>query len=150
MAEEGERSFNPSWRVRNGIDLVSVGEVADSVSTWGDRYLKRVFTSAEIQASESAEPGTTLQRLAARFAAKEAAMKALAWPGTAVAWTDFEVIRGPFGVPDLHLHGPAARRAGELGVRSCALSLSHDGDRAVAAVTLLCLSDSPHFSSGTP
>lgn len=138
MARRGGSRRDSPWQVRNGIDLVSVGDVAASVALWGDRYLKRVFTSAEIQASRATDPGSLHQRLAARFAAKEAAMKALAWPGTGVAWTDFEVARGPFGVPDLHLHGPAARRAGELGVRSCALSLSHDGDRAMAVVTLLC------------
>lgn len=127
-----------AWQVRNGIDLVSVDEVADSVAQWGDRYLKRVFTPAEIQVCLAMDPCSAHQRLAARFAAKEAAMKALAWPGTGLAWTDLEVVRGPFGVPDLQLHGPAARRAGELGVRSCALSLTHDGNRAVAVVTLLC------------
>lgn len=149
VAKTKDSGIDFSWQVRNGIDLVSVTEVAHSVGHWGDRYLKKVFTPAEIQASLATDEGSRHQRLAARFAAKEAAMKALAWPGVAVAWTDFEVVRGPFGVPDLRLHGPAARRAGELGVRSCALSLSHDGDRAIAAVTLLCQSPES-LPSGTP
>jgi holo-[acyl-carrier protein] synthase len=125
-------------RIRTGVDLARIDTVAASVHELGDRYLKRIYTAAEIA---YAQAGGALcnQRLAARFAAKEAVIKALSLSDVGVAWTSMEVVRGDHGEPQLRLHGHAALQAQRLGVRSSSLSLSHDGDYAMAVVTLLCL-----------
>ena len=111
-----------------GIDLVDVQRIAASIDAFGDRFLRRVFTEGEIAYARSA-PALTAERLAARFAAKEAAKKALDLEG--VAWRDLEVARSPNGAPHLVLHG-AARAA--AGTKSFALSMSHEGDHATAVV----------------
>jgi holo-[acyl-carrier protein] synthase len=111
-----------------GIDLVDVSRIAASIDAFGDRFLRRVFTEGEIAYARSA-PALTAERLAARFAAKEAAKKALELEG--VAWRDLEVARSPNGAPHLVLHG-AARAA--AGTKSFALSMSHEGDHATAVV----------------
>ena len=107
-----------------GIDLVQVSGITASVETFGEKFLARVFTPDEI-----AYARTRPESLAARFAAKEAAKKALELEG--IAWTDIEVVRKPTGACDLVLHG-AARAA--AGARSLAVSLSHEGDFATAVV----------------
>src|SRR5215813_3034416 len=106
-------------RLALGIDLVRVSRVAASLDAFGDRFLRRVFTEGEIAYARSA-PALTTERLAARFAAKEAAKKALEIEG--VGWRDLEVARSPNGAPYLVLHG-AARVA--AGTKSFALSMSH-------------------------
>lgn len=112
--------------LRVGIDLVRVSRIAESLELFGERFLRRVFTDAEV-AYATAAPALTAERLAARFAAKEAAMKALGLSG--VGFRDIEVRSGEAG-PELCLHGPAARaRGAEL-----AVSLSHEGDFATAIV----------------
>ena len=116
-------------RLRVGIDLVQVSRVAESLDRFGERFLRRLFTDEEIRYSESA-PGLTAMRLAARFAAKEAARKALDLDG--VGWREIEVRRAPTGAVELVLHGAAAASAGDLD--ALALSLSHEGDYATAVV----------------
>jgi holo-[acyl-carrier protein] synthase len=112
--------------LRVGIDLVQVSRIAESIATFGDRFLRRVFTADEL-AYAASSPSQTTERLAARFAAKEAAKKAFRLDG--VAWCDIEVCRAPSGAVDLVLHG-AARVSHD----DCALSLSHEGDYATAVV----------------
>src|SRR3954466_1363839 len=102
-----------------GIDLVSVRRVEESLARFGERFLRRVFTDGEIAYATSA-PALTAERLAARLAAQEAAMKALHLD---VAWRQIEVERGP----SLRLHGEAAQRAGQA---QLSVSLSHEGDYA--------------------
>ena len=113
--------------LRVGIDLVQVSRIAESVQTFGERFLTRVYTDREL-AYARAHP----ERLAARFAAKEAAKKALGLDG--VAWRDLEVMRAESGACELALHG-AARAA--AGTASLALSMSHEGDFATAVVIAL-------------
>jgi holo-[acyl-carrier protein] synthase len=113
-------------RLRVGIDLVSVPQIAASLATFGERFLGRVFTAGEIAYARAA-PALTAERLAARFAAKEAARKALDLDG--VGWREVEVIRTASGAPALRLHGRAA-----AGVTDLAVSLSHEGDHATAVV----------------
>jgi holo-[acyl-carrier protein] synthase len=110
--------------LRVGIDLVTVSRIAESVAQFGDRFLRRVFTDAEI-AYGAGHP----ERLAARFAAKEAAKKALRLDG--VAWRDLEVHRAETGACDMVLHGAAREAAGPC---ELALSMSHEGDHATAVV----------------
>ena len=118
-----------------GVDIVRISDIASSLDQFGDRFLKRVFTLGEIAYARS---GTTmLERLSARFAAKEAALKALDLCHAGVNLRDIEVVRGDDGSCRLVLHGRAADLAGVLGPLQTSLSLSHHGDYAVAAVTVL-------------
>jgi holo-[acyl-carrier protein] synthase len=116
-----------------GIDLVQVSRVAESLERFGERFLRRVFTDGEVAYARSA-PAHTAERLAARLAAKEAALKALDLGDRGVGWRQIEVEREPSGAPRLSLHGAALAAAEEAGVEEVALSLSHEGDFATAVV----------------
>lgn len=115
-----------------GVDLVEISRIARAVERWGDRFLRRVYTPAEIARCRGRAP-----ELAARFAAKEAVSKALGvgiwWQG-GIGWTDVEVRQDRLGKPEVHLEGRAAQRAQALGLDVWALSLSHSGDQAIAMV----------------
>jgi holo-[acyl-carrier protein] synthase len=119
--------------VRVGIDLVQVSRIADSLDRHGARFLRRVFTDAEV-AYASASPPQMAHRLAARFAAKEATMKALGVGERAMAWRDIEVRRAADGGCALELRGMAHALAADRCITSLALSMSHDGDYATAIV----------------
>jgi holo-[acyl-carrier protein] synthase len=110
-----------------GIDLVQVSRIAESVELFGDRFLKKIFTDAEI-AYATSSPSQQNERLAARFAAKEATKKALGLEG--VGFRSIEVQRSASGACDLVLHGRSS--PGALSV-----SLSHEGDYATAIVACL-------------
>lgn len=116
-----------------GIDLVQLSRIRESLETFGDRFLRRVFTDDEV-AYATAAPELTPARLAARFAAKEATVKALDLVERGVGWRDIEVTRGPSGAPRLVLHGAARAAAAEAGDPALSLSLSHEGDYATAVV----------------
>ncbi len=118
--------------LRVGIDLVQVSRVAESLERFGDRFLRRVFTEREV-AYASADPAQTAERLAARFAAKEATLKALDLADR-MTWRDVEVRRAPSGACAVELSGGAARAAAQSGAFELALSLSHEGDYAAAVV----------------
>ena len=111
-----------------GIDLVQVARIAESIATFGDRFVRRVFTDAEIAYASSA-PDLAPMRFAARFAAKEAAKKALGLADAGIGWRDSEVVRAPSGAVALALHGAAAVPHDGL-----AVSISHEGDYATAVV----------------
>lgn len=123
--------------MRVGIDLVHVPCVRDSLQRFGRRYLGRVYTAGEI-ADAGVDPLRLPERLAARFAAKEAAIKAFGLADVGVAWTDMEVSRAADGHCSLRLHGAAYQRAEALGASTIALSLTHDGDYAAAVVVIDC------------
>jgi holo-[acyl-carrier protein] synthase len=115
-----------------GVDLCPVSRVARILERHPGRFEERVFTPAErAYCGPRAVPA---QHFAARFAAKEAALKALGAPA-GVGWHDLEVVADG-GAPRLALHGPAAAAATAQGVRRAHLSLSHAGDMAVAVVVL--------------
>jgi holo-[acyl-carrier protein] synthase len=119
-----------------GVDLVDVARVRALLERHGDRFKERTFTAGEIAyCDHRADPAT---HYAARFAAKEAAAKALGtglW-AEGVDWKDFEVTRADNGRPGLRLHGAAASRAATLGVHTAHLSLSHTRELAIAQVIL--------------
>ena len=117
--------------VRVGIDSVSVESVRAALADHGDRYLERVYTAAEREAC-----GGDPERLAARFAAKEAAVKALRAGGGGIPWTAFEVRRDPSGFVELVLHGAAGQLAADVGVVDVALSFTHEAGLATAVVVL--------------
>jgi holo-[acyl-carrier protein] synthase len=116
--------------LRVGVDLVRVSRIEESLARFGDRFLRRVFTPGEIEYAQAA-PAQTAERLAARFAAKEAAIKALDLAERGVGWTQIEVARAPTGATALILRGAAADAA--AGTR-LAVSMSHEGDFATAVV----------------
>jgi holo-[acyl-carrier protein] synthase len=120
-------------RIRVGVDLAAVTVVANSLARFGDRYARRVFTATELSDCEG--PGPARARgLAARFAAKEAVLKALRVSDEVPPWTDIEVVRQPGGWPELQLHGDAARLANLQGLVTWTVSLSHETDVAAAVV----------------
>jgi holo-[acyl-carrier protein] synthase len=119
--------------LRVGIDLVGVRTVREALAEHGERYLRRVYTDGEIADCGGLEQPDPL-RLAARFAAKEAALKALRVGDAAVPWTAIEVVRGAGGAPELALHGAAAELAARAGIGELAVSLTHEGEHAAAVV----------------
>lgn len=120
-----------------GIDLVAVRDVADSLARHGERYERRLFRDGEIAYCRSS-PLHAPERYAARFAAKEAAVKALRLGDEAgLDWRDIEVCRDPGGACDLALHGRVREHAEARGYYELAVSLSHDAGLATAVVTAL-------------
>ena len=119
----------------SGVDLCEVPRMREAMERHGDRFKHRVFTDREIAYAES--KANRYERYAARFAAKEAGMKALGtgWRG-GLAWRDIEVTNLNSGRPTLAFHGVAARIAEKLGVRHVALSLTHTAEQAMAMVIL--------------
>ena len=121
--------------VGTGIDIAEVARIRQSIERFGQRFLERIFTEGEIGYCDS--KANRFERYAARFAAKEAAMKALGtgW-NHGVRWRDCEVARLPGGRPTIHFHGKAAEFAARLGAKNAAVSLSHTQEQAIAQVIL--------------
>jgi holo-[acyl-carrier protein] synthase len=121
--------------VGTGVDLCEVGRIRQAIERHGQRLLNRVFTEAEIAYSE--QKANRFERYAARFAAKEAGMKALGtgWRG-GLGWRDLEVSNLRSGRPTLAFHGKAQQIAEKLGVRNISLSLTHTAGQAMAMVVL--------------
>jgi holo-[acyl-carrier protein] synthase len=121
--------------VGTGVDIAEVARIQAAVDRFGERFLKRVFTPAEVRYCVSKI--NAAERLAARFAAKEAGMKAI---GTGlrhgVTWQDVEVVRLPGQRPQLRFSGKAAEFADRLGCKRTHLSLSHTEEQAIAHVIL--------------
>lgn len=118
-----------------GTDLAETDRIRAAVERYGARFLERVYTPGEIAYAES--KANRWERYAARFAAKEAGMKAIGtgWRG-GVRWRDFEVANAKSGRPELRLDGVAAELAAEMGVRRVSLSLTHTATMAMAVVIL--------------
>ena len=118
-----------------GVDLAEVSRIKASIERYGEKFIRRIYTPAEIAYVE--RKANKYQRYAARFAAKEAGMKAI---GTGwrrgVTWQDFEVANLPSGKPTLLLHGVAADFAGKLGVKNISLSITHTSELGMAHVIL--------------
>ena len=112
-----------------GVDIIEIERIQRALERWGDRFLRRIYTEDEAAYCRGRPPN-----LAGRFAAKEAAMKALGTGLRGVGWKDIEVIRNEAGAPSVLLHGRAKVRAETLGVRKMSLSLSHSRNYAVAFV----------------
>jgi holo-[acyl-carrier protein] synthase len=130
------RGFDPDSAsdrkpLRVGVDLASVDEVAASILRFGSRYTGRLFTPGELADTEGPAQAA---RLAARFAAKEATIKALAPATDAPSWRSIEVRKETGGECSLILHGRAVELAEEAGLDTWALSMSHEGRMAVAVV----------------
>jgi holo-[acyl-carrier protein] synthase len=116
--------------LRLGMDMVSVADLRASIDEFGERFVDRLFSPAE-QADAAAVPALKAERLAARFAAKEAAIKAFDLSGAGVSWRELEVRCDDRGACRLRLHGRAALLAD---VQEAALSLSQGRGHAIAVV----------------
>jgi len=118
-----------------GIDIAEVDRIERAIRRYGQRFLQRVFTPAEIDYCQS--KANVFERFAGRFAAKEAAMKAI---GTGwrrgVRWRDFEVVREPSGRPSIRFSGVAADFAERLGMKRALVSITHTAAQAIAQVIL--------------
>ncbi|MBX0326179.1 holo-ACP synthase [Oscillochloris sp. ZM17-4] len=136
--------------IYHGIDIVEIARIERAAARWGERFLRRVYTEGELGDCAALGPAPRYQSLAARWAAKEAAAKALglglsgmaagAGPNDRPGLTDIEVVRAADGQPSLRLHGPAAAAADALGLTQIALSMSHSGGSAIASVVAMSAS----------
>lgn len=116
-------------RLQCGVDLIEISRIQLALDRWGERFLRRVWTEREIAACRGRH-----RELAARFAAKEAASKALGTGIVGIVWRELEVLPDRRGKPLLFLHGQARARADELGLNTWALSITHSRDLACAFV----------------
>jgi holo-[acyl-carrier protein] synthase len=112
-----------------GIDAIEPARIAATIARWGERFLSRVFTPAERELCRDRATS-----LAARFAAKEATAKVLGTGLGDIAWREIEILANERGRPILVLHGAAAVRAADLGLRHWSVSLTHLAGLALALV----------------
>ena len=116
-----------------GLDISEIDRIEAVISRYGTSFLERIYTPREVRYCESHK--NKFERYAARFAAKEAAMKALGtgWR-SGVRWRDIEVANAPSGKPTLNLAGVSREIADRLGVKNIGLSITHSGNLALAQV----------------
>lgn len=112
-----------------GIDIIEIPRVARVLAKHPERFLRRVFTPEEVAFCRGRVP-----ELAARFAAKEAVMKALGTGARGLAWREIEILPNRRGKPLVYLHGDARKRAEAIGLRGVDISLTHSMEFAIAAV----------------
>ena len=121
--------------IRAGVDRVELGEFSHTIDVAGQAFVERIFTQQEVTFCDG-----RVERLAARFAAKEAVAKVLGSGIRGLGWLDIEVFSSSVGEPRVRLHSRAYDRASRLGVLSLALSLTHTSTTAEAFVVALCTS----------
>ena len=112
-----------------GVDLIEVERIADLLGNYGERFTHRIYTVRELAICNQ-QP----ERLATRFAAKEAVSKALGTGIGAVGWKQIEVINNSMGCPELLLSGAAAAQSASMGINQWSISLSHTSKQAIALV----------------
>lgn len=112
-----------------GVDAAEIPRIRGAVERWGQRFLDRVYTP-----SEQAYCRGRAERLAGRFAAKEAVSKALGTGIRHLRWRDIEVLPNKYGRPTVYLHGKAAARAHAMGATWLSVSITHTDDLAIAFV----------------
>lgn len=112
-----------------GVDIIEIPRIVRALERWGDRFLRHVYTEAEVAYCRGRVP-----ELAARFAAKEAVSKALGTGIFGISWNEIEVLGDRRGKPQVTLYGRALARAQRLGLEEWAISLSHSDGDALAFV----------------
>ena len=112
-----------------GVDIVEIARIERALQRWGERFLERVYTPAEVAYCRG-----RVSELAARFAAKEAISKALGTGLRGIDWREMEILPDERGKPLVTLHGRARQRAEALGLTHFAVSLSHSREYAIALV----------------
>jgi holo-[acyl-carrier protein] synthase len=143
-AAPSSRKQTGTMRVSVGIDLTSVAEVAAALDRFGDRYVRRTFTMHEASYCRAGAGPVAARRFAARFAAKEAAVKALAPTGPWSNWRAIEVRRQKSGRCTIVLRGAAAALAVRRGIARLSLSMTHADDHAAAIVVAVSCGASTH------
>jgi len=113
-----------------GIDIIEIARIERAIARWGEQFLHRVYTEPELGLSRN-KPSS----LAARFAGKEAVIKAFGTHNKGIGWREIEILSDPSGKPLVHLHGKAQNQANSLGLARLAISLSHSKEYAIALVT---------------
>ncbi len=118
--------------VSHGIDMVDCERLSESIERHGERFLKRVFTEAEL--AYCCDRKRELEHLAGRFACKEAVLKVLGTGWTnGIAWDEIEILNEPSGKPIVHLHGRCRELADEMHVAKILISISHIETHAIAS-----------------
>lgn len=113
-----------------GVDIQRISQLESACKSPDDPFIRRVYTASE--AAEALRRARPLPYYASRFAGKEAVFKALNLSGEGVDLSEIEIMNQPSGVPVVSLRGQLALKAGERGIRQVLISLSHDGDYAIA------------------
>ena len=112
-----------------GVDIIEIARVEEAVNTWGERFLRRIYTELELRLCNG-----HAQSYAVRFAGKEAVMKALGTGVRGISWREIEILAESSGKPWVRLSGKAQNKAVDLGLTNLAISLSHSREYAVAFV----------------
>lgn len=118
-----------------GVDLIEVARIERAIARWGDIFVFRIFTASEDD--QARHPRVRTMRLAARFAGKEAVMKALGLGWRTMAWREIEILSDPLGKPTVSLRGGARRAADQQGIAEVHVSLSHTHELALASAIAL-------------
>jgi holo-[acyl-carrier protein] synthase len=126
--------------VAHGIDLVDCPRIEEMIQRHGERFVNRVFTATEQSYAEANK--NSIEKLAGRFAAKEAILKLIGtgWRGK-IAWTDIEVINSSTGQPEIILSGEVEKLADKLGIKHISVSITHTANFAIASAVALAQSD---------
>jgi len=126
--------------IAHGIDLVDCPRIEGMVKRHGERFINRVFTTTEQAYAEANK--NKIEKLAGRFAAKEAVLKLLGtgWRGK-IAWTDIEIINNSLGQPEVTLDGEVKKIADELGIKHISVSITHTANFAIASAVALAQSN---------
>jgi len=112
-----------------GIDIIEIARIEKAIARWGEGFLHRIYTEPEFKLC-CKKPSS----LAARFAGKEAVIKAIGTQTKGISWREIEILADPSGKPLVHLYGKAQNQADSLGLDKLAISLSHSKEYAVAFV----------------
>ena len=123
-------------KLAHGIDLVDFPRIEEMVKSHGGRFLDRVFTRAEQDYAD--DNRNTVEKLAGRFAAKEAVLKLIGtgWRGK-IAWTDIEIVNNSMGAPQVNLTGEVESIANNLGIREISISITHTANFAIASAVAM-------------
>jgi len=126
--------------VAHGIDLVDCPRIEQMIKRHGERFIKRVFTADEQAYAEANK--NEVEKLAGRFAAKEAILKLVGtgWRGK-IAWTDIEIINNAAGQPEVTLGGEVRKIADKLGIKHISVSITHTANFAIASAVALAQSN---------
>ncbi|MDP3879382.1 MAG: holo-ACP synthase [Dehalococcoidales bacterium] len=112
-----------------GIDIIEIARIRRARDTWGEKFLRKVYTEPELRLYRE-KPSS----LAARFAGKEAVIKAIGTETKGIRWKDIEILAEPGGQPSIKLYGRARTQARNRGLGKLAISLSHSREYAIALV----------------
>lgn len=115
-------------RTAIGVDIIEIDRIKRAIARWQDSFLKRIYTRAELENHHN------ISSLAARFAAKEAVMKALGTGIRGVGWKDIEILTNGNGVPKVKLYGRALHKSTDIGIARFDISISHSRKYAIAFV----------------